>query len=511
MNNIVSFVMNKINIKTDSNSLNEKNEFNSNLSAWVSSSSMNDGKAEAVEKIQKAFEENASELDLSGLGLSEIPSCIGKLKKLKILYLNVNKLKSLPDEIGHLPELEILDLNYNYELKDLPQSLSKIPTLQCIFTGSTGISEQRHNEIMFCNRSHIVQAKLMNENRDFQKKSLLFSDRPPAVQDEIDRVYEKLSQQGNSWGHNGSCGLYYLLNFDERDVIAQRIKKSDFSKKDLYFIDLGAGNFSWVDSVKDFLCSEFYGDKRQFHVIGVTGEGEPFDHKKTFGNIITHKITGFKLENLLESFAQFDLQLVNSVEFIVTSWTLRHLVDPLGTLDQAYHLLNCGNGFLFGTGFDGYCPNTGNNSLSATLSNAFGIHSYIARRSNCTDHDSFALFRAKEDKHSYTKGNFEYNYGEPLSKLSGREDCYANCVANLKPLKFDGNVDEDFGGGFHGFGTYVLEQLLGHEEKKFIHGNTRYLRPLFKEGLGFCKMYLDGYNTYQVSSDTFENEKIDFE
>ena len=88
-----------------------------------------------------------------------------------------------------------------------------------------------------------------------------------------------------------------------------------------------------------------------FHVIGVTGEGYPHDEIEVNGNVTTHKISGFKLENLLESFPKFNLDLVDSVEFVASFWTLQHLVDPLGTLEQAYHLLTPGNGFLFGTGF----------------------------------------------------------------------------------------------------------------------------------------------------------------
>jgi Leucine-rich repeat (LRR) protein len=42
------------------------------------------------------------------MGLTEMPSELFRMKNLKTLWLNVNKLCSLPSEIAHLSTLEVL-------------------------------------------------------------------------------------------------------------------------------------------------------------------------------------------------------------------------------------------------------------------------------------------------------------------------------------------------------------------------------------------------------------------
>lgn len=183
------------------------------------------------------------------------------------------------------------------------------------------------------------------------KPAMGFSKRPEAVQKRIDQVFDTLVKKGvdTNFRFTGDSGCYHLLGFDECEVIDQRIKKAPANKKDLYFIDFGAGHFTWVDEVCRFLNKKYRGEDRRFHVIGVTGEGKPVNQKEQHKNVFTYKITGFKLENLLEAFSQFGFKLNDSVEFGVFSYTLSHLVDPLGTLEQAYQLLAPENGLIFGT------------------------------------------------------------------------------------------------------------------------------------------------------------------
>ena len=58
------------------------------------------------------------ELNLSNLGLTDIPPELGKLTNLKKLYLAHNKLIKIPKEIGNLSEIEnAYSTNGNYETK----------------------------------------------------------------------------------------------------------------------------------------------------------------------------------------------------------------------------------------------------------------------------------------------------------------------------------------------------------------------------------------------------------
>lgn len=330
--------------------------------------------------------------------------------------------------------------------------------------------------------------------------SLLFSTRPPEVQEKIDQVFNKLVKNGvPNWGHNGRDGFYDLLNFTEKDIIAQRIEKTSQQNKTMYFVDLGAGQFGWVDAVRRFLRHEYADSSHQFHVIGVTGEGETYDEKNVEGNVTTHKISGFKLENLLESFEKLGLNLENSARYIVCSWTLQHLVDPLGTLEQAFHLLDHG-GLLFGTGFITANPYSGQKfGFGNLLARAFGAHSYIARK-GMDSADTFALLRDPDGfGFSYAKSKFAYNSFSPILEISGRSDSFTSCFATINPkdTPFEGNYE--MGGKLYGYGTYVLEQLIGNEAKrvKFSNGHVENI-PLFGYSEKALEQYLDTSWNYEV-------------
>ena len=71
---------------------------------------------------------------------AELPKDIGKLKSLKILYLDGNSLKELPKEIGHLRNLEELWLSENF-ITELPATIRSLKSLKKINLGDNGIKE----------------------------------------------------------------------------------------------------------------------------------------------------------------------------------------------------------------------------------------------------------------------------------------------------------------------------------------------------------------------------------
>lgn len=84
-----------------------------NLDSWAKDSDVLGNKAEAVKIIKEAFEKRSTQLDLSKLGLTSLPSCIGNLKELEKLDLSDNKLYSIPKEIGGLSNLKELIVRSN--------------------------------------------------------------------------------------------------------------------------------------------------------------------------------------------------------------------------------------------------------------------------------------------------------------------------------------------------------------------------------------------------------------
>ncbi|MBF0432442.1 MAG: hypothetical protein HQK83_14250 [Fibrobacteria bacterium] len=71
------------------------------------------------------------QLNLAGLGLSNIPKDIGKFEALESLKLGNNRLQSLPAEIGNLKSLKSLNAERN-QLKTLPSHLGNLSQLQSL-------------------------------------------------------------------------------------------------------------------------------------------------------------------------------------------------------------------------------------------------------------------------------------------------------------------------------------------------------------------------------------------
>jgi hypothetical protein len=93
----------------------------------------------ALERIAEAERTEALSLDLSGLGLSEVPPEIGNLTNLQILYLYTNQLSSLPPEIGNLSNLQWLHLSNN-QLNSLPPEIGNLSNLQGLYLSDTQLN-----------------------------------------------------------------------------------------------------------------------------------------------------------------------------------------------------------------------------------------------------------------------------------------------------------------------------------------------------------------------------------
>ncbi|PKF90054.1 hypothetical protein CW306_00510 [Bacillus sp. BA3] len=103
-----------------------------------------------LEIIELAEKENWNLLNLSNSGIEELPSEIGKLKKLRVLNLrgaflgkntqNSNCLKILPKEIGELTNLKVLDLSNN-PLEEVPIEIANLKKLNTLHLFNTELNE----------------------------------------------------------------------------------------------------------------------------------------------------------------------------------------------------------------------------------------------------------------------------------------------------------------------------------------------------------------------------------
>lgn len=67
----------------------------------------------AQQRIAEARRTNSPRLNLSSLGLTEMPPELFELNNLRVLWLSDNQLHSLPPKIGALRQLTRLRLNRN--------------------------------------------------------------------------------------------------------------------------------------------------------------------------------------------------------------------------------------------------------------------------------------------------------------------------------------------------------------------------------------------------------------
>jgi Leucine-rich repeat (LRR) protein len=97
----------------------------------------------AQQRISAALAEGATSLDLSGLGLTELPAELFLLTDLEVLDLYENQLTSIPESIAQLQNLKIISL-YNNQLTSIPESIVQLQNLQILNLRSnqlTSISE----------------------------------------------------------------------------------------------------------------------------------------------------------------------------------------------------------------------------------------------------------------------------------------------------------------------------------------------------------------------------------
>src|SRR4028119_1671132 len=111
---------------------------------------------EAVRRIDRAAEEKLTQLDLSGLGLEELPPEIGKCTQLEMLVLGkwekwemvdclwnsqliTNQLSTLPEELRSLGNLRSINLSGN-PFGTIPELLLEMKQLESLNLTSIGLT-----------------------------------------------------------------------------------------------------------------------------------------------------------------------------------------------------------------------------------------------------------------------------------------------------------------------------------------------------------------------------------
>ncbi|MDA0268168.1 MAG: leucine-rich repeat domain-containing protein, partial [Cyanobacteria bacterium] len=94
----------------------------------------------AEERIAAALQEGATKLDLSGLGLTEVPEPIAQLTHLTVLSLSDNQITEIPEGISQLTNLSTLYLHGN-QITEIPEGISKLTNLSTLSLFGNQITE----------------------------------------------------------------------------------------------------------------------------------------------------------------------------------------------------------------------------------------------------------------------------------------------------------------------------------------------------------------------------------
>lgn len=181
-------------------------------------------------------------------------------------------------------------------------------------------------------------------------EEFLTMERPKDIQAKVDQVFNSMQKMKNVyWGlKNGKYDGYTLMGIDEQTLLKEVINNS--KNEDIYILDAGAAAGGWGDYISDRALE--IGTSKRIHIYSVTGGNELQEGIIIKKNITLHQFSNFKLENISEEFKRLNINLDNKFDLIVSNWTLKHLVDPVGTLLQLYTLLSPEKGKLLANGFN---------------------------------------------------------------------------------------------------------------------------------------------------------------
>ena len=120
----------------------ETHEFETQLQEWVNEGGAPlENRTEAARRINDARRKKRLALDLSSLGLTTLPDCIGKPPMLKTLKLNDNQLTRLPESVKNI---SVVNVTGN-PLPDMPD-LDNLPTR--MGTGSNRTRSQQQQRLI---------------------------------------------------------------------------------------------------------------------------------------------------------------------------------------------------------------------------------------------------------------------------------------------------------------------------------------------------------------------------
>ena len=186
-------------------------------------------------------------------------------------------------------------------------------------------------------------------------KGLHWTQRSTEMKRKIEEAYQWIARHEKILeGYYDSDKEYCIGKISDHLSIEKKlIEGMSRGKTEFIFIDIGARDFQWGASASRFINENpLFKDKNiTVKIFSLRGEKNAEEAVNQEGLCAHYRYGNFKIENLHEEFSRLGHDLTNKVDIIVSSWAMRHLVDPVGTFIQAWELLEPNQGLIF---FDGF-------------------------------------------------------------------------------------------------------------------------------------------------------------
>lgn len=169
---------------------------------------------------------------------------------------------------------------------------------------------------------------------------LNWNQRSKSTNKTIDFVYESVSRvnfQNNPWKYTGNTK--YNICTDDYKIVNKLITNNGL--KEFKAMDIGAGDFSWLDGLSTYL--KFNHPNVKFKLYGFNGESCKSQVKKVTNGEI-HHLCSFKVEKIESQLESY--KLLNQMDLIVSKNTLCHLMDPIGEIQQLVKFIKTHDGIL---------------------------------------------------------------------------------------------------------------------------------------------------------------------
>ena len=200
-----------------------------------------------------------------------------------------------------------------------------------------------------------ARLQLVCKNWKQELQTLHWKHRPSKVQKMIDETFDDLTSYKKCRFKLYEGSSNYLMTQVYAEQLMLKLIYNDPQRKNFYALDVGGGNFQWGFGMAKFLNSKKMRKDVVIHIISVRGESSSAEPIQKVGQCILYNYGSFKIEELQKEFKKKflvkKLPYKNFVDLAITRWTLRHLVDPVGTFAQIYNVLRPEAGYFLGDGF----------------------------------------------------------------------------------------------------------------------------------------------------------------